>query len=147
MVNDWNPVGESFASPKWSAGMDYPIQRVYHIRGVSQQILLAILTVDNNDLEIADFTSVFDCEYNHRTMLGTLKTKETIIFDDDSTIELSIVERANYATLTFEGTFVGHGTGALKGVKIVGTTFGGVADWSTFTMGFTREGTIMGYPT
>jgi len=169
MITDFDASGLGHAGPKKSAGLDYPTQKTFHGRELSQDILLATVTIGDDDPLVwtndFSFDSVFDFEFNWKTMFATLKTKETIDFMDGSTIELSIVERANYAELSFEGTFVGHGTGALKGVKIMGTTSGGMklveinpGEWGPEmtevapgmwvpVMTFNRVGTIMGYPT
>ena len=167
MITDFDPLDLGVAAPKKSGGLDYPIQKTFHGREISQDILLATITIGTNvPLEWDDdfaFDSIFDFEFNWKTMCAVIKTKETIVFGDGSTIELSLVENGNYLTLTFEGTFVGHGTGALKGVKIVGTVTGGMkiieiepGVWGPEmievypevwvpVLAFTREGTIMGW--
>ena len=160
IITDFDPLGLGHAGPKKSGGQDYPIQKTFHGRGISQDIWLATININTYDpLDFSEdflFDSVGGFEFNWKTMYSTLKTKESILFEDGSTIELSIIERTNYVTLSFEGTFVGHGTGALKGVKIVGTTSGGVAYllpievepgvWVDMpVMGFVRDGIIMGW--
>ena len=92
--------------------------------------------------------------YIWNTGTGTFRTEQTLVFDE-GTIELLVLEKCD-AMYNFEGTFVGHGTGGLKGVKITGTTVGGIVGMTqvldaennpvmTFVLGFTVTGTIMGW--
>ena len=104
-----------------------------------------------NDFDI-EVTGSF--EFNHNTLrkdytaTGTFKNKETITFSEGNTIELLVVKKIVFAFnteyeiigMTSEGSIVGHGTGTLKGVKIVGTTTG-----DPFMYGWSRVGTIMGW--
>lgn len=110
---------------------------------------LAVYIEDDFDIEV---TGSFEFNWNTlrkgNTATGTFRNKETIAFDGiEGTIELLVVnkivftfdEAGDVIYMTSEGSIVGHGTGALKGVKIVGTTSG-----NPFS-GWIREGTIMGW--
>ena len=162
MLTDFDPQGLGHAGPKKSAGQDYPIQKTYHSKGISQDVLTSQLTIDGNDVSHMSFASECGFEFNWHTMTASLKTKEKVEFMD-GTIELKLVETAYYDILDFKGTFVRHGTGGLKGVKIIGTTSGGMKmieiapdEWVPEmveiapnvwvpVMAFEREGTVMGW--
>ena len=162
---DYGP--KSHAGPVGSEdGAENPkewIQRTFHARESDHPIDFANLTIgDVNYFEMVDengnFTvvSVTSFEFNWKTLIGTFRSTETITFDDiDGTIEILVRDKLNYMTFTSEGTIVGHGTGDLKGVKIVGTTSGEGTDWIEIEPGvwiptkmkIIREGTITGWPT
>ena len=105
-----------------------------------------------NDFTI-EATGSFEFNHNTRrkenTATGTFRNKETITFTHipDGTIELLVVNKIVFTFdgdvivgMASEGSIVGHGTGALKGVKIVGTTSG-----DPFIEGWSRKGTITGW--
>lgn len=148
----------SHAGPVKSAGQDYPVQRTFHGRNMVHNVFEGSINIGTSEpLELnEDFTfsseGVFD--FNWKSMMAIVRLRETITFTGiDGTIELSVVDRLDYITLNCEGTIEGHGTGALKDVKICGTTSGymsGVMEvlpgvWMP-VLTFDRVGTIMGWP-
>jgi len=101
-----------------------------------------------------DMSSIGNFNWNHNTHAGTFRTLYTLEFEDGD-IELLALEKGD-AMFNFEGTFVGHGTGELKGVKVTGTTEGHIIGMlpvfdedgnqvMTPLMQFTVAGTIMGW--
>ena len=149
----------SHAGPVKSAGQDYPVQRTFHGRNMVHDVFEGSITIGTAEpLELnEDFTfsseGVFD--FNWKSMTAIVRNRETITFNDvDGTIELLVVDRLDYITLNCEGSIVGHGTGALKDVKICGTTSGYMSGmmevlpdvWMP-VLTFDRVGTIMGWPT
>jgi hypothetical protein len=154
VVTDFNPAGLSHAGPKKSEGMDYPYQKTYHGRGITQNVLYFELVIGepySNPIIVESETAF---EFNWKTMIAVHKAKTTIIFESiEGTIEISVIEKLNYMTFESEGTFVGHGTDALKRVKVVGTSFGEGGGWIEIAPGVwmptivqvTLDGTIMGW--
>ena len=70
-----------------------------------------------------DYSASSDFNWNYETNDGTGHLRETVTFADGSTLEILVVDKVYnvYAPDMYgEGTFVGHGTGALKGVKVAG---------------------------
>jgi hypothetical protein len=154
VVTDFNPVGLSHAGPKKSEGMDYPYQKTYHGRGITQDVLYSELVIGDpyTDPIIVESETAF--EFNWKTMIAVHKAKTTISFEGiEGTIEISVIEKLNYMTFVSEGTFVGHGTDSLEGVKVVGTSFGEGGGWIEIFPGVwmptivevTLDGTIMGW--
>jgi hypothetical protein len=158
---DYGP--KSHAGPVGSEdGAENPkewVQRTFHAREGAYTIWFANLTIGDVDyFEMyvnCTVISVTSFEFNWKTLIGTFRSTETITFDEiEGTIEILVRDKLNYASFTSEGTIVGHGTGDLKGVKIVGTT-SGEAEWTEIAPGvwvptkmkIIREGTIMGWPT
>jgi len=80
---------------------------------------------------------------------GTVRVKETIVFADGSTFVITASEKftglvAPYTSYSGSGSFEGHGTGALAGVKVQGTTNGYIS--LEYGMVNVRVGTVMGWP-
>lgn len=148
----------SHAGPVKSVGQEYPIQRTFHGRNMVHNVVAGTLTIGSYPLIGLDEDFTFSSEgvfdFNWKSMTAIVRLRETITFNNiDGTIELSVVDRLDYITLNSEGTIVGHGTGALKGVKIVGTTSGYMSGMMEVSPGvwspvltFDRVGTIMGWP-
>jgi hypothetical protein len=89
-------------------------------------------------------------DYNSVTSKGIQRIREIITFSDidgeEGTLEILAIGK-----LGDEGaTFTGHGTGALEGVKVGGTTWGSLIPWSgggpPVRLEVTREGTVRGWP-
>jgi len=88
------------------------------------------------------YSAVVDLSLDMITKDGTIRVRETITFDDDSTLELRVSEDVfDYKMPTYHtiGTFNGYGTGSLEGVQVVGTS-------SASPAGITRVGITMGWP-
>lgn len=141
----------SHAGPKWSAGMDYPIQKTYHGRNNihtsdAWDIVLEIggFSIDTENVII---TSGCDFEINWKTMMVVHKATETVTFDD-GTIVLSIIERIDYSTMVSEGNIIGVGTGNYEDVKITGKTSSGIVGFGAEgpILQINHTGTIMGWP-
>lgn len=128
---------------------------VLHTRGQEFLILgkFYILIGEERFYPVA-YSASSDFNWNYETNDGTGHLRETVTFADGSTLEILVVDKVHnvYAPDMYgEGTFVGHGTGALKGVKVAGKdSMTPVWDpsypdlkWSEIT----REGTVMGWPT
>ena len=77
-------------------------------------------------------------------MCGFVQVRETITFDG-GTLEILVTEKLDYNVMPpiSDGTFVGHGTGTLKGVKVMGESYTELSSMTERTL--TREGTIMGW--
>ena len=138
------------------------IQRTFHNKATVFEISSVILTIDgvpfkmtDGDFEISEDQSF---NFNWGTMVGTSKAKDTITFSNGEdvwgTLEISLREKMNFATMppSSEGIIFGKGTGALKGVKIEGTTTGihmplgdPGGDPLPIIMMLTRIGTISGW--
>ena len=89
------------------------------------------------------YSCVIDGDYNVATFIGHQRVRETITFYDGSEV-VGTIEILNIGKLGEEGVvFTGHGTGALEGVKVKGTTWAVVLP----PLAVTREGTVMGWPT
>ncbi|MCW4031279.1 MAG: hypothetical protein NWE80_02845 [Candidatus Bathyarchaeota archaeon] len=88
------------------------------------------------------YSCTIDGDYNVVTWLGHQRVRETVTFycfSEPATLEILTI-----GSLAHEGVvFTGHGTGALEGVKVQGTTWAVVLP----PLAVTREGTIMGWPT
>jgi hypothetical protein len=83
-----------------------------------------------------------DGDYNVVTLVGHQRVRETVTFYCFS--EPAALEILAIGSLAEEGVvFTGHGTGALEGVKVEGTTWAVVLP----PLAVTREGTVMGWPT
>ena len=96
-------------------------------------------------------TSSVDSIMNIVTGAGYDYLTETIVFADGSTIVFHAFEHFTgcvppYTSFSGAGSFDGHGTGALSGVRVWGTT----SFYISFTQGgmvSTCSGTVMGWPT
>lgn len=153
ITTDFNPVGLSHAGPRKSEGLEYPDQKTYHGRGITQESLFANLNI-GTDFSTTSISVVANItfEFNYKTMVAIHKVKTTIMFDDiDGTIEIFVIEKLNYLTFESEGTFVGHGTDALEGVKVGGKSYAelGMMEIETDVwipvVEITLNGTIMGW--
>jgi hypothetical protein len=95
------------------------------------------------------YSNVLDADYNTETLVGHQRIRETVTFNDISggmgTIEIWAI-----GSLAKVGVvFTGHGTGALEGVKVEGTTWAELISWPgvpPVRLAVTREGTVMGWP-
>jgi hypothetical protein len=133
---DWGE--DAHAGPRGTEAADVTkpdlIQRTLHIKATVFEIYSAILTIDEGSFEMTegdfDISEDQSFNFNWATMAGTSKAKDTITFSDGEevwgTLEISVREKMNFATMppSSEGIIFGKGTGALKGVKIEGTTTG-----------------------
>ncbi len=124
-ITDW---GEgAHAGPRGTEAADLTkpdlIQRTFHNKATVFEISYADLTID----EVYRFGTPIGGEEKYT---DSSKAKDTITFYDGEevwgTLEISVREKMNFATMTpsSEGIIFGKGTGALKGVKIEGTTTG-----------------------
>ncbi len=90
------------------------------------------------------YVSSMDMMLDLATGHGTVRVTDTITFEDGSTLVLTTAETMtdwNSPDMVGEGSFVGHGTGSLAGVQVVGTTSYVYGD-----LGPTRVGVVMGWP-
>ncbi len=90
------------------------------------------------------YVSSMDMMLDLATGHGTVRVTDTITFADGSTLVLMTAETMTdwgRPGMVGEGSFVGHGTGSLEGVQVVGTTSFVYGD-----LGPTRVGTVMGWP-
>jgi hypothetical protein len=113
--------------------------------------VLEVTIGDNTITEGISYSCKICADYNSVTFKGVQRIRETITFSDIDGEE-GALEILAIGKLGAEGaTFTGHGTGALEGVKVGGTTWGGIIPWSgggpPVRLEVTREGTVMGWPT
>jgi len=117
---------------------------VVHLREYSWDITGAFELWIGDDSPIllspADYSGYLDINLNTKTGALTLTVHEAITVSG-GTIEIMSVDKMSAGV--GNGMFVGHGTGALEGVKVAGTTFGVETEAGNF---ITREGTVMGWP-
>jgi hypothetical protein len=103
------------------------------------QVMIGDTTYNSPDVS---YSCTIDADYNVATLVGHQRVRETVTFycfSEPTTLEILTI-----GSLAEEGVvFTGHGTGALKGVKVHGTT------WAILLppLAVTREGTVMGWPT
>lgn len=130
----------------WQAGV------TAHIRGMPWLVLGAFEVTIGEDppipLDPGDYSSSQDLNSNTKTTNGEMKERIIITFDGGTLEILAVGKLYNALSLTMyiEGTFVGHGTGALEGVKVAGTISSTIA-LGGLGLGMTYEGTVMGWPT
>jgi hypothetical protein len=103
------------------------------------QVTIGDTTYSSPDVS---YSCTIDADYDAVTLVGHQRVRETVTFycfSEPTTLEILTI-----GSLAEEGVvFTGHGTGALKGVKVHGTT------WAVLLppLAVTREGTVMGWPT
>jgi hypothetical protein len=103
------------------------------------QVTIGDTTYSSPDVS---YSCTIDADYNVVTLVGHQRVRETVTFycfSEPATLEILTI-----GSLVHEGVvFTGHGTGALEGVKVHGTT------WAILLppLAVTREGTVMGWPT
>ena len=151
---------DAHGSPRDLEGADY---RTFHGRGTSHDspLLEYAITIGGNLEERFTVTGReggCDYEFNSKTMMVIHRGTETLTLSSGVTVQgaivLSITEKIDWSTMQSEGTFVGFGTGAFGGVKIVGTASSGIVGWTDFggdiglvpILGITLAGTVMGWP-
>ena len=148
------------AGPTKSEAQPYPIQRTYHAKATVFNFSSVTLSVDGQNFNMTEGDFEFDEEhsfnFNWNTLIGTSKAKDTITFYDSGkvwgTIEILVIDKMNFGDMppSSEGFITGHGTGALKDVKIKGTAVGThipnsmVEPLPIWTI-LDREGTIWGW--
>ena len=144
----------SHAGPKWTAGMDYPIQKTYHGRNNihTSPVWGIVMKIGGTSItSIISISSGCDFEINWKTMMVVHKATETVTFSD-GTIVLSIIERIDYSTMESEGSIIGFGTGNYEDVKITGKTSSGIVGFDIIEgnpvpiLQINHIGTIMGWP-
>ena len=101
------------------------------------------LEVGGETIPIVDYSCLIDRTINLATGTGAIRISESIVVAY-GTLEIQTAETiSGYDTSDYsiEGSFVGHGTGLLEGVKVQGIT------WRVSDGEHIREGTVMGWST
>lgn len=143
MAIGWGEWGSYHAGPRGTEAENPTkdlIQRTFHAKATDFVIDSVELTIDNQLMKWGydtedyyfEITEEHSFNFNWNTFIGPSKAKDTIIFYEPGTttvwgtLEISVREKMNFGTMppTSEGFIIGKGTGALKGVKIEGTTNG-----------------------
>jgi hypothetical protein len=115
-----------------------------HGRNVEWGVTLVLqVTIGNTTYSPPDisYSCTIDGDYNVVTLGGHQRVREAVTFycfSEPATLEILVI-----GSLAKVGVvFTGHGTGALEGVKVEGTT------WTVVLppLAVTREGTVMGWP-
>lgn len=118
---------------------------ITHLRGLPWIVIGAFkvtIGATTTSLTPADYSGYLDFNVNSKTMEFTITVHETITVAG-GTLEIMSVDKMSAVTGIGSGTFVGHGTGALEGVKVQGATSGQSVGGIDY---ITREGTVMGWP-
>ena len=140
---------ESTAEIKWTPDPDTGPMK--HGRDAEWGLLDVLeVTIGGNTItEGISYSCIICADYNGVTFKGVQRIRETVTFSDidgeEGTLEILAIGKLG----DVGATFTGHGTGALEGVKVDGTTWAELISWPGMPpvrLDVTREGTVMGWP-
>jgi hypothetical protein len=125
----------------WDAGNNIFQARGFVYTAFTVEVIVGATTYN---LDPVGYSSSMDMMLNVVTGHGTIRVHEILTFADGSTLEIQTAETLwNYGSpdMVAGGSFVGHGTGSLEGVKVQGTSSLAYGE-----SGPTRVGIVMGWP-
>jgi hypothetical protein len=130
--------GEIWFTPDPVTG---PMKHGRNVEWLSSKVLQVTIGSKTYSTPDISYSCVIDADYNIVTLVGHQRVRETVTFycfAEPATLEILAIGDLGQAGVVFTG----HGTGALEGVKVKGTTWAVVLP----PLAVTREGTIMGWP-